>query len=452
MQSGEHGVDADTTNTETAHLRGPGTMDQIDATALLAVREARVPDHRLECEALAALADVFANAPRQLGQALTDTAMQLTGAHAAGLSLEELAPGQRVFRWMATSGSYQRYLHETLPRDFSPCGEVLERNAPVLMRDPVQLYAYIGSLHEPVHEVLLVPFHHQGRPVGTVWVVSHDGSKTFDREDLRIVQVLTRFAAAAVQAVGSVDRLHETDRRKDQFLAMLAHEMRNPLSAISLSVQLLKRVGDDAARRRRSVEIIERQTSQLAQLVSDITDVASIRSGKIQLRREPVIMQELIARSLETCGEQLEAKKQRLELQLPEAPVAMLADPVRLTQVIVNLVNNAVKYTPEEGTIGISLRTDAGSLWLSVHDTGIGMAPEAIGHVFDMYMQADIEDRPHNSGLGIGLALVKQFVELHGGTITASSPGVGQASRFDVKLPLPEDASLRAMALSIAAE
>ena len=420
----------------TANLHGLGLIQQVDATHLLHTRAAPARDHGLECEALMALADTFAEAPEQLAAALADTAMRLTSAHAAGLSLEELGPDWRVFRWVATAGSYRRYLHQTLPRDFSPCGEVLARNRPVLMQEPVRLYPYIESLQDPVHEVLLVPFHHRDKPVGTVWVVSHDASKAFDREDLRLVQALTRFAAAAVHTLRFMEQLSDADRRKDQFLAMLAHEMRSPLAVISMSAELARRVDDDPTRRKRTVEVIEWQAGQLARLIDDITDMASIRNGKFHLRLEPIIVQDIIARALETCGASLEARQHALQLHLPDQPVAALADPGRLTQVLVNLLNNAVKYTPPRGTIKLSLRAGTASFHLDVQDSGIGMAPEDLPRVFDMYMQARMEGRPPDVGLGIGLSLVKQFVELHGGTVTASSPGLGQGSLFEVTLPL----------------
>jgi signal transduction histidine kinase len=421
----------------TAHLHGLGLMHQVDATHLLQTRTARARDPGLECQALLALADTFAQAPEQLAAALADTAMRLTSAHAAGLSLEELGPDRHVFRWIATAGSYRHYLHQTLPRDFSPCGEVLARNGPVLMQEPARLYPYINALQDPVHEALLVPFHHRDKPVGTVWVVSHDASKAFDREDLRLVEALTRFAAAAVHTLRSVERLNDVDRRKDQFLAALAHEMRSPLAVISMSAELARHRDGDPTRRKHAIEVIEWQAGQLARLVDDITDMASIHNGKFQLRPEPVIVQDIIARALETCGASLEAGQHALQLQLPDQPVAALADPGRLTQVLVNLLNNAVKFTPPGGTIKLFLHSDAAAFHLGVQDSGIGMAPEDLPRVFDMYMQVRMESRPPPIGLGIGLSLVKQFVELHGGTVTASSPGLGQGSLFEVTLPLP---------------
>ncbi|WP_431256280.1 GAF domain-containing protein [Roseateles chitinivorans] len=203
-------------------------LHEIDATGLLSSRPSRAPNWQREAEALSTLAEVFANTPQKLAQTLADTALALTGAQAAGISLEETDSTPQIFRWVATAGTYSCYLNGTMPRDFSPCGEVVRRNSAVLMRHMSKLYEYVSQLHEPPHEVLLVPFQHRGTPVGTVWVVSHDDQRGFDGEDLRVVQNLTRFAGAAVESVDLVKQLTELDARKDRFMALLAHEMRTP--------------------------------------------------------------------------------------------------------------------------------------------------------------------------------------------------------------------------------
>ncbi|MBS0343443.1 MAG: GAF domain-containing protein, partial [Proteobacteria bacterium] len=225
----------------------------------------------------------------------------------------------------ATAGTYARYVNGTMPRDFSPCGEVIRRDAPMLMRQMNKLYYYVSELHEPPHEVLLVPFHRSGAPVGTVWIVRHDDSGGFDAEDLRIVKTLTRFAGAAVESVGKVRSLtasnkemQEVDTRKEQFMASLAHEMRNPLGAIGLGLEVVKRRGDDAERRGAAIASMERQLAQLTALVSDITDVAAVRSGKLALTLASVSIEEIVANALETqihtgpwahCGRRVQSRR-----------------------------------------------------------------------------------------------------------------------------------------------
>jgi len=178
-----------------------------------------------------------------------------------------------------------------------------------------------------------------------------------------------------------------------------------------------------------------RQTAQLAALVDDMTDMAGIRSGKLELRTEPLVMQEVVSRAVEHCGAQLEDRQHRLVLSLPEEPVALQGDGVRLTQVVTNLLNNAVKYTDAGGTIGVAVAAADDTVEVRVTDTGIGMSAHQLPRVFDMFMQAAPAEQAVYRGLGIGLALVRRFVELHGGSVVARSDGPGRGSEFVVRLP-----------------
>ena len=435
----------------------PALMQQIDATALLDSRPRRPVNWQAEAEAWEKLTNAFVNQPATLAQALADTALALTGAQASGISLDQSDAAQPVFRWIATSGTYSCYLNGTMPRHFSPCGEVVSRNAPVLMREMRKLYTYVEALNESPHEVLLVPFHHLGKPVGTVWIVRHDDARGFDAEDLRVIQKLTRFAGSAVERAGlyrqleeqnqqqqtemavqaqSLGAMEDADARKDQFMAALAHEMRSPLGAISMATQVIK-LNDHAAHQRAlMVAAIERQVKLLVSLTKDMTDIAAIRSGKLVLSKSPINIQELVANTLETCHDLLQSKHQHVDIQLPEEPLLMEGDMRRLTQVMVNLLNNAAKYSPEQSHIVLRGHRSGDTVELSVTDAGIGLEPALLPSVFDMYMQVHTSDRPHPGGLGIGLALVKQLVELHQGHVFAASEGLGKGCTFRVQLPL----------------
>ncbi|MDM0078489.1 GAF domain-containing sensor histidine kinase [Variovorax sp. J2P1-59] len=419
-----------------------GLLREIDATALLPSRPRRTPDWRAEAEAWERLTDVFINKSAGLAQALVDTALNLTGAQAAGISVDEPGAHPHVFRWVATAGTYACYLNGTMPYDFSPCGEVVKRNAPVLMREMHKLYAYVSELHKAPHEVLLVPFHRDGVPVGTVWIVHHNDEQLFDAGDLRIVQKLTRFAGAAVDHARHLQRLshanevmREVDLRKDQFMAVLAHEMRNPLGTISLGMQVIKRAGDDPQRRVATIASVERQVNQLSSLVRDMTDAAAIRNGKLTLYVSNVCVQQLIASAIETCQEAMQAKRQRLDVRAPDQPLLVNGDAARLTQVFVNLLNNAIKYTPDEGEISVVATRRGTDIEVCVTDSGIGLDAVALPKVFDMYMQVPMNDRPPDSGLGIGLALVKELVEMHDGAVAVTSAGLDQGTSFRVTLP-----------------
>jgi PAS domain S-box-containing protein len=241
--------------------------------------------------------------------------------------------------------------------------------------------------------------------------------------------------------VRAVDALREADRRKDEFLATLAHELRNPLAPISNAVQLL-RVGADAATRDDARHIIERQLLQLVHLVDDLLDVSRISQGKVVLRRESVDLAAVVQTAVETSRPALEAGRHTLTVRLPPAGTLVVdADVTRLTQIIANLLNNAAKYTPEGGSVSVSAERDEGHALVCVEDSGVGIPPELLPRVFDMFAQVDRTLARSQGGLGIGLALVKRLVEMHDGTVTAQSDGHGRGCRFAVRLPLLEQGS-----------
>jgi len=234
--------------------------------------------------------------------------------------------------------------------------------------------------------------------------------------------------------------LRESDRRKDVFLAMLAHELRNPLAPIRNASEIFRRAGTGNPTLRRAGEIVDRQVTQLARLIDDLLDVSRITQGKVQMRRQRVGLQALLAQSVETAAPWVDAKRQRLQVTMPGRPVTLNADPARLAQVIGNLLNNATKYTPEGGTIWLSARRVGDRVAVRVRDDGIGIAPAMLPTVFDLFTQIDTSLDRSQGGLGIGLTLVRAIVELHGGGIRARSRGLGRGSSFLFWLPaLPGD-------------
>jgi PAS domain S-box-containing protein len=237
------------------------------------------------------------------------------------------------------------------------------------------------------------------------------------------------------------DALREADRRKDEFLATLAHELRNPLAPIVNSLQLLKMPSIDAAMAERTRDVMERQVRHLVRLVDDLLDVARVVRGKIELRKETVDLASVVARAVETAQSSIDARGHRLELALTPQPLVVEADPVRLAQVVANLLTNSAKYTEPYGRIIVSTRPGGDEAVLSVEDNGIGIAPEVLPRVFDSFVQGDQAAARSEGGLGIGLTLVKTLVELHGGTVEGSSPGVGKGARFTIRLPLAAEQS-----------
>ena len=229
--------------------------------------------------------------------------------------------------------------------------------------------------------------------------------------------------------------LHEADRRKNVFLATLAHELRNPLAPIRTAAQLLESAHVSQPDLQRCRSIIVRQTTHMASLLDDLLDISRFTSGEITLRKMPVLLQQVLDAAVETAQPLIDAKKHRLQIEAPAAPIMLYADPVRLSQVISNLLTNAAKYMDPEGEIVLGCRLDDPSLVIFVRDTGIGLAQEMQAKIFEMFVQAEPAKERAQGGLGIGLALVKALVGLHGGKIDVRSAGHDQGCEFTITLP-----------------
>lgn len=230
--------------------------------------------------------------------------------------------------------------------------------------------------------------------------------------------------------------LKESDRRKDEFLATLAHELRNPLAPIANALEILKQATDDPPLQQQAREAIERQLSHLVRLVDDLLDVSRITRDKLELRKSRVDLVATVHHALETCGPLATGAELRIETRLPDGPVWLEADPVRLAQIFNNLLNNACKYTGKGGTIWLTAEERGDEVTVSIRDSGIGMPADKLESVFVMFEQVPGASPQATGGLGIGLTLVKRLVELHGGTICAYSEGEGQGSEFVVRLPV----------------
>jgi PAS domain S-box-containing protein len=237
--------------------------------------------------------------------------------------------------------------------------------------------------------------------------------------------------------------LREADRRKDEFLATLAHELRNPLAPIRNGLTLLRLTGRDASARASIQEMLERQVNHLVRLVDDLMEVARVTRGAIELRKEPVDLAAVLRSAVETSKPLIEAARHELSIELPADPITVMADPVRIAQIVANLLNNAAKYTMEGGRIVLSARRENGEAVIAVRDNGIGIPVDLLPRVFDLFAQADRTYRRSQGGLGIGLTLVRTLVELHGGSVAARSEGAGHGSEFVVRLPLGGAAEVR---------
>lgn len=290
---------------------------------------------------------------------------------------------------------------------------------------------------------ICVPIKTKERVLGVISFVRAETLSRYTIEDLGVAEDLAHRTAIAMENERLYEELRDEHRRKDEFLAMLAHELRNPLAPISagLEVMAIHRIEP------RSVELMQEQVRHLVRLVDDLLDVSRIMRGRIQLRKEPVDMARVIHHAVEIVRPFIDSRHQILEVSVPAGPMMMLADPVRLTQVIINLLNNAAKYTPPGGHVWLTIVKKDNELEMSVSDDGTGIDASLLPRVFDLFTQADRSLERSQGGLGIGLTVVRNLIELHGGSVIAASQGFGKGSVFTVRLPVlpivaPEPAKL----------
>jgi signal transduction histidine kinase/CheY-like chemotaxis protein len=258
----------------------------------------------------------------------------------------------------------------------------------------------------------------------------------FDEDELDFLRTICHYVTIAYERLRLITQLREADRKKNEFLATLAHELRNPLAPLRNSLELLRRAGTNAAVIEQARGIMIRQLDHLVRLVDDLLDVTRISRGKIQLRKERVELAAVVRSALESVQPLIEARAHELTVTLPPEAIHLDADPTRLAQVVANLLNNAAKYTEKGGHIWVSAARQGDEAVVSVRDTGIGIAAEHLPRLFEMFSQAAPALERSQGGLGIGLSLVRGLVELHGGKVEARSGGIGLGSEFVVRLPI----------------
>jgi len=536
----------------------PVPLESVLCTEELLLRPSRPPDYQAENRALVALVQALADSPRTILQTLADTILEVFKCDSAGISLLTTRDDGKRFYWPAIAGAWKPHIGGGTPRDFGPCGDVLDRDAPLLFRHFERRYTYFKPVTPPTEECLLVPFYVEGKAVGTIWAISHDDRRKFDAEDERQLVSLGRFASAAYKAHASFDAserlaaivessddaiiskdlnaiirswnrgaerlfgytaqeaigqpismlvphnrvdevpgilerirrgervehfetvrrrkdgtlldvslavspihdargwitgaskiarditerklaeqaLKEADRRKNEFLAMLAHELRNPLAPISNALQVMRLQGGDENAVQSAFQMMERQVGQIVRLVDDLLDLSRVSRGNIELRREQVELESVVNHAVEAARPHFESMGQELTVTLPTAPVYLNGDPIRLIQVLGNLLSNAGKFTAKGGRIWLSVETESPQAILRVRDNGIGLAAHQLRRIFEMFTQVDTSLERTQTGLGIGLTLVKSLVEMHGGEVKARSAGLGHGSEFVVRLPI----------------
>ncbi len=385
-----------------------------------------------------------------LGGLLQAAARQVAQTLEVELSdVQELLPDRTRLQLRAAYGWPSNCLGTITPASTETFGgRALARNRPVIMAD----------LHHMPRSPAVATLREQGAAAGVSVVIPGDNGpygvlgafsrrlRGFTREDVNFLEAVASVIAAAVRRFDleatlrrQAEELALADRRKNEFLAMLAHELRNPLGAAHSAVELLALRGDDAATLKMGVDVLGRQTRQLSRMVDDLLDVARITTGRVRLRHSRTALAEVIEQAVQIAEPLVQERRQRLFTALPPAPVELDGDPVRLAQILSNLLGNAAKYTQPEGRIELSAWRDAADAVISVRDDGCGIAPELLPSVFDLFVQSDHSLDRAEGGLGLGLTLVRQLTELHGGSVEAHSAGLGLGSEFIVRLPLPAE-------------
>lgn len=394
-------------------------VDVLSELAQRASSPTRVVD---EHRAFTLLAEEMATAPDNLLQKLVELTVGLGGAHTAAVTMRE----GELCRWAAVAGVFSRARGGTMPRDQSPCAVCIDRNATQLMHLPDLAFPVILAAPRFV-EVMLIPFHSQGKPMGAVWLVSHTDDRRFNREDERFVSQLARFASAGWQIRRLTDHLESSRQRNDDVLAMSRHELTNPINAIVTAAALvnLRLGGDEIATT--ATKMITRQSRHLLRLADDLRDVARIESGRLQLERQRIDARAIVLDSVAGLRPQLDRRGHSLTLELGDTPVLLDADPPRLRQLVSRLVGSVAEYTTANGQISVSLAREPGAVVLEVRDNSVGKPSS--------YLTA--APRPtFKRGVGSGLALLESLTEMHGGFLVVPGDGADSRNSFSIRLPV----------------
>ena len=283
---------------------------------------------------------------------------------------------------------------------------------------------------------ICVPLIVSGKSLGVLTFATAESGRNYTDADLALAIDLANRAAVAIENTQLYQALREGDRRKDEFLATLAHELRNPLAPIRNALQILKMPRIDARMVEKSRDMMERQVHHLVRLVDDLLDVSRVMRGKIELRRERIELATVVARAVETVQPLLDVQGHELTVVLPKESIPLDADPVRLAQIVGNLLTNAAKYTEPKGHIRLTAERNVKETVLRVQDNGIGIAADILPRIFELFVQVDHASTRSQGGLGIGLTLVKNLCEMHNGSVEARSAGLGKGSEFIVRLPI----------------
>jgi signal transduction histidine kinase len=357
---------------------------------------------------------------------LADLAVPFLGDFAAAVLIEPDGGWRTETRRQGDKETRRQGEEDLLPAEI---GELIRRTiseGKTLRRD---------SLSPCLRACVAIPFKARGRVLGVLTLALGASKRSYSAADLTLAEDLASRAASALENARLYRDIQEQDLRKNEFLAMLAHELRNPLAPIRNAVQLLRQGNEEDTGVKWANDVIDRQVKQMVRLVDDLLDVSRITRGKVQLKAELIDVEAAVSSAVETSRPLIDERRHDLTVTLPPSPLWVSADPARLAQILANLLNNAAKYTPEGGRITFTTEREGEAAVFRVRDSGVGIAADMLPRVFDLFTQIDRSLDRAEGGLGIGLTLVHRLVEMHGGTVQAFSDGLGCGSEFVVRLP-----------------
>jgi signal transduction histidine kinase/CheY-like chemotaxis protein len=413
-------------------------------TGELARRPARAPDYAAENQALVALARAQAGSREELLQAIADTALLLCSAGSAGISLIEQQQGEQVFRWLAVSGLCAGLQGKTTAWNDCPCGVTLRAGTAQLFVEPQTQFPCLSFPGISVPEGVVVPINVGGRDLGAIWVMSHRDDCRFDLEDARLLSNLAVFAGSSLTIVDARDISEESERRQNEFIAMLGHELRNPMAPIDSAIGAARHLCADNQRAARVLDIAHRQMRHLRTLVDDLLDAARLQHGKLTIKLSDTLFNDIAFDALSAIRHHIEARKHKLTVTGLDEQLPVRADHVRLSQALGNLLSNAAKYTAVGGDIRMSVSIEpsnstdgvSDSVLVEIQDNGIGIESVAQQQIFELFAQGARGAARADGGLGIGLAVAKRMVELHDGEILLRSDGPGSGTTVRLRLPI----------------
>ncbi len=421
-------------------LPGPVSLDRVVTTEVLESRPSRAPDYLRENESLREISRQLSISPQAALQALVEQAVQLCRAESAGVSLAERDPetGQEFFRWHAVAGRLAPFLNATLPRYFSPCGEVLDRRSTLLMSGMVGHYEYVGTLGMPLPEVLLVPFFQKGEPIGTVWVVHHSDGQAFEREDKRLLESLAEFTSGIARAYYSVRDLEKTvadlnaeRAAREQMVDTITHDLRTPITATKLAAQVLQRKLESEVAHK-SLQRVIFNMDRAERMIRDMLDARRLKAGEglpvmVGECRLDVVIQAAVKDLSDLHGP-------RFELANALGEIRGSWDDGGIQRIVENLGTNAVKYGSEDKPVTVALRVKNNAIEISVHNEGAPIGSQDQEALFKPFRRSEAAIRAGKKGWGLGLTLVKGLAEAHGGKVNVRS-SADDGTTFSVELP-----------------